>query len=170
MVHVLLVVLQAPVPVHSLQPVHSLHVKDPVGAGHDAERVFVRCSGRCWVMAPDWPDGHANVCSAVRVSVLVCVLGVGNTQMAAQSPLSTNTPGVPSQAHGVATGKPVGLGQDQVRCSPVVQLLPVPDQPAGQAPLYGAGRHSGAGATQAVAHVLTKLRVAPVLDQLDQLP
>ena len=130
----------------------------------------MRCSGRCWVMAPDCPAGQANVCWAVRVSVLTWVLGVGNTQLAAQSPLSTNTPGVPSHTQPVLVGEPVGLGHVHVRRSPVVQLLPVPVIPAGQAPLYGAGRHSGAGATQAVAHVLTRLRVAPVLDQLDHVP
>ena len=96
--------------------------------------------------------------------------GAGATQLAAQSPLSTNTPGVPSHTQPVVVGEPLGLGHVHVRRSPVVQLLPVPVMPAGQAPLYGAGRHSGAGATQAVAHVLTRLRVAPVLDQLDQLP
>ena len=129
-----------------------------MGDGHEA----LRCSRYSMDSVP--PDGHGLVLVSQRLS------GAGATQLAAQSPLSTNTPGVPSHTQPVVVGEPLGLGHVHVRRSPVVQLLPVPVMPAGQAPLYGAGRHSGAGAEQAAAQPLMVLRVAPVLLHDDQPP
>ena len=85
---------------------------------------------------PLWPNGHpASRVSFVSDRLMAVDDGAGAEQLAAQSPLSTNTPGVPSHTQPVVVGEPVGLGHVHVRRSPVVQLLPVPVMPAGQAAL-----------------------------------
>ena len=130
-----------------------------------ALQVRVRVCSYSQVYVPVWPtgqvpevDGHCDSLEGPEHVVVV------------QSPLSTNTPPVPSHTQALATGEPVGLGHDQVRRSPVFQLLPVPVMPAGHAALYGNSRHSGAGATHVAdgAQVLTTFRVAPVLVQPPQ--
>ena len=78
------VVTQAVVPAQADHADQSPHAYAPVGAGQDAARVCVRRSCRVCVMAPTWPDGHASVCDAVRVSVFVCVLGFGNAHAVVQ--------------------------------------------------------------------------------------
>lgn len=98
----------------------ALHTKAPVGAGHEAERVCVRCSCRSWVMVPVWPAGQAKACDAVRISVLVWVLGVGTEHTAAQVLDTTD------QADTLDTGEPLAEGQvhDTVRCSVMAPTCP----------------------------------------------
>lgn len=63
-----------------------------MGAGHTAERVRVRSSSRCCWISPNCPAGQAKVCAAKRVSVSVCVLGVGKTQAGAHVLLTWDHP------------------------------------------------------------------------------
>ena len=77
------VVSQVVMPAQADHADQAPHPYAPVDAGQDAARVCVRCSCRVCVMLPSWPDGHASVCDAVRVSVFVCMLGFGSTQAGA---------------------------------------------------------------------------------------
>jgi hypothetical protein len=61
--------------------------------------LWERFSVRDCVMEPPWPAGQVNDWVAVRVSVLVCVLGVGNAQGGPQVLLVVVHGAVPT--HGV---------------------------------------------------------------------